>query len=59
MRALSALADVKPKLLIIELWAVGDVVIGTPLLQKACEEYEVTLLAKPFASICGTGSGRR
>lgn len=41
--------DVKPKLLIIELWAVGDVVIGTPLLRKACEDYEVTLLAKPFA----------
>jgi heptosyltransferase-2 len=43
-------ADVKPKLLIIELWAVGDVVIGTPILRKACEEYEVTLLAKPFAA---------
>ena len=43
-------ADVKPKLLIIELWAVGDVVIGTPLLRKACEKYEVTLLAKPFAT---------
>jgi heptosyltransferase-2 len=41
---------VKPKLLIIELWAVGDVVIGTPLLREACKKYEVTLLAKPFAT---------
>jgi ADP-heptose:LPS heptosyltransferase len=40
---------VKPKLLIIELWGVGDLAIATPFLRKACEQFEVTLLAKPFA----------
>lgn len=39
----------KPKLIIIELWGVGDLVIATPFLQAAQEKYEVTLLAKPFA----------
>ena len=41
--------SVKPKLLIIELWGVGDLAIATPFLRKACEQYDVTLLAKPFA----------
>jgi len=40
---------VKPKLLIIELWGVGDLAIATPFLRKACEQFDVTLLAKPFA----------
>ncbi len=40
----------KPKLLVIELWRVGDLVLATPFLRKACEKYEVTLLAKPFAA---------
>jgi len=40
---------VKPKLLIIELWGLGDLVIATPLLQAAAETHEVTLLAKPGA----------
>ena len=39
----------KPKLLIVELWGVGDLVIATPLIQAATEHYSVTLLAKPFA----------
>ncbi len=39
----------KPKLLIIELWGVGDLAIATPFLRKACEQFDVTLLAKPFA----------
>ena len=39
----------KPKLLIIQLWAVGDLIIGTPFLRKASEQFDVTLLAKPFA----------
>lgn len=39
----------KPKLLIVELWGVGDLAIGTPFLRKACEEFEVTLLAKTYA----------
>ncbi len=40
---------VKPKLLAIELWQVGDLAIASPFLRKACEQFDVTLLAKPFA----------
>ncbi len=40
---------VKPKLLVIELWGVGDLVIATPFLRKASEQFDVTLLAKPYA----------
>jgi len=40
---------VKPKLLIIELWGVGDLAIATPFLREACEKFDVTLLAKTFA----------
>ena len=39
----------KPKLLILELWGLGDLAIGTPFIQAATQQYEVTLLAKPFA----------
>lgn len=39
----------KPKLLIIELWGLGDLIIATPFLRAATEHFEVTLLAKPFA----------
>jgi ADP-heptose:LPS heptosyltransferase len=39
----------KPKLLIVELWGLGDLVIATPLLRAAAEKFDVTLLAKPFA----------
>jgi ADP-heptose:LPS heptosyltransferase len=40
---------VKPKLLVIELWGMGDLVIASPFLQAASEKYDVTLLAKPYA----------
>jgi ADP-heptose:LPS heptosyltransferase len=40
---------VKPKLLIIELWGLGDLVIGTPFYHAAVERFDVTLLAKPYA----------
>jgi ADP-heptose:LPS heptosyltransferase len=40
---------VKPKLLVVELWGLGDLVIATPFLRAASERYEVTLLAKPYA----------
>jgi len=40
---------VKSKLLIIELWGLGDLVIATPFIRAAAERYEVTLLAKPYA----------
>ena len=37
------------KLLVIELWGIGDLTMATPLLAAAVEKYEVTLLAKPHA----------
>jgi ADP-heptose:LPS heptosyltransferase len=40
---------VKPKLLVIELWQVGDLTIASPFLRKAAEQFQVTVLAKPFA----------
>ena len=39
----------KPKLLILELWGLGDLVIATPFIRAAVEKYEVTLLARPYA----------
>ena len=39
----------KPKLLVVELWGLGDLVIATPFLQAASERYSVTLMAKPYA----------
>jgi ADP-heptose:LPS heptosyltransferase len=39
----------KRKLLIIELWGLGDLVIATPFLRAASEQFDVTLLAKPYA----------
>jgi len=39
----------KPRLLIFELWGLGDLVIATPFLQAARERYQVTLVAKPYA----------
>lgn len=40
----------KPKLLVVELWGMGDLVIATPFLQAASQKYAVTLVAKPYAS---------
>lgn len=39
----------KPRLLVLELWGLGDLVIATPFLRAAVEQFSVTLLAKPFA----------
>jgi heptosyltransferase-2 len=39
----------KPKLLVVELWGVGDLVIATPFVRAAAEKFDITLLAKPFA----------
>jgi len=39
----------KPKLLVVELWGLGDLVIATPFLRTATERYDVTLVAKPYA----------
>ena len=38
----------KPKLLVLDLWGLGDLVIATPFLQAAVKKFNVTLLAKPF-----------
>jgi ADP-heptose:LPS heptosyltransferase len=40
---------VKPKLLVIELWGVGDLAIASPFLRKAAEKFDVTVVAKPYA----------
>ena len=40
----------KPKLLVVELWGLGDLLIATPFLQAASQNYAVTLLAKPYAA---------
>ncbi len=39
----------KPRLLIIELWGLGDLVIATPFLRAALQKYDVTVVAKPYA----------
>ena len=39
----------KPRLLVLELWGLGDLVIATPFLRAAAGQFSVTLLAKPFA----------
>jgi ADP-heptose:LPS heptosyltransferase len=44
-----AASVVKPKLLIVELWGLGDLVIATPFIRAVAEKFDVTLLAKPYA----------
>ena len=44
-----ASSSMKPKLLIVELWGLGDLVIATPFIRAAAEKFDITLLAKPFA----------
>ena len=39
----------KPRLLIVELWGMGDLIIATPFIRAAAERYAVTVAAKPFA----------
>lgn len=43
-------AALKPRLLIVELWGLGDLIIATPFIRAAVQQYAVTLLAKPFAA---------
>ncbi len=43
------MSSVKPKLLIVELWGLGDLVIATPFIRAVAEKFDITLLAKPFA----------
>jgi heptosyltransferase-2 len=42
-------AAAKPRLLVVELWGLGDLVIASPFLQAASRKFAVTLLAKPYA----------
>lgn len=37
------------KLLVLELWGLGDLALASGFLRAACEKYSVTLLAKPHA----------
>lgn len=39
----------KAKLLVVELWGLGDLLIATPFLQAASRRFDVTLVAKPYA----------
>jgi len=39
----------KPRLLVVDLWGVGDLAVATPFLRLASQNYEVTLFAKPSA----------
>jgi ADP-heptose:LPS heptosyltransferase len=41
--------SVKPRLLAVELWGLGDLALATPFLRAAAERYEVTLLGAPVA----------
>lgn len=43
----------KPDLLVLELWGLGDLAIATPFLQCASEKFNVTLLARPMAEELG------
>lgn len=40
----------KPKLLVLELWGIGDLTMATALLSRAVEHFEVVVLGKPHAS---------
>jgi heptosyltransferase-2 len=42
-------SSTKPRLLILELWQLGDLIIGTPFFREAVKKFEVTVLAKPHA----------
>jgi ADP-heptose:LPS heptosyltransferase len=39
----------KPKLILVELWGLGDLIIASPFLWAASRKFDVTLLAKPHA----------
>jgi len=39
----------KPKLLVVELWGMGDLILATPFLRAAAGQFELTLLAKSVA----------
>lgn len=40
----------KPKLLIVELWGLGDLAIATPFIRAASLKFDITLVGKPFVA---------
>jgi ADP-heptose:LPS heptosyltransferase len=46
----SSTPDLRPRLLVVELWGVGDVALAVPFLREASRHTRVTLLAKPHAA---------
>jgi ADP-heptose:LPS heptosyltransferase len=46
---MSLAPQAKPKLLVLELWGLGDLAIAAPFLQASANKFEVTLVAKPYA----------
>jgi len=42
--------DRRPRLLVVELWGIGDVALAVPFLRAAARQVRVTLLAKPHAA---------
>ena len=40
----------KPKLLVVELWGIGDLTMATTLIARAVESFEVVVLGKPHAA---------
>ncbi|HEY0944992.1 MAG TPA: glycosyltransferase family 9 protein [Opitutaceae bacterium] len=49
LRATPTSSTARPRLLVSELWGLGDVVLALPFLQDASAHADVTLLAKPHA----------
>ena len=47
MNIAKPLPPAKPRLLVVELWGMGDLVIATPFLRAASKQFEVTLVCKP------------
>lgn len=47
---MTAVRTVKPRLLVVELWGLGDLILATPFLRAASQRFDVTLLAKPHAA---------
>lgn len=39
----------KPKLLVVELWGLGDLCFSTTFLREAVEQYDIWVVAKPYA----------
>ena len=39
----------RQRLLVLELWGIGDLALATPFIAEACESYDVSVIGKPFA----------